>query len=110
MLLYKNVAFTIHGKIHTKISASTWNEEFESYSISDSQDYCEYILNKHRKKIDNLKTRIYVSKIENRITFRIKTWYHLETPETMKLFGSTKNKINKDKNGGKKSYLEITET
>ena len=34
-----------------KISASTWNEEFAlpdgSYSISDIQDYLEYILKKH---------------------------------------------------------------
>ena len=33
--------------------------------------------------------------------FRIKTGYYLEllTPETMKLLGSTKIKITKDKNG-----------
>ena len=34
-----------------RISAPTWNEEFElpdgSYSISDIQDYLEYILTKH---------------------------------------------------------------
>ena len=39
----------------------------------------------------------YISKIENRITSEIKTAYHLEllTPETMKILGSTKSKINK---------------
>ena len=44
---------------------------------------------------------IYINKIENRITFKIKTGYHLEllTPETMKLFGSTKRKITKNENG-----------
>ena len=44
---------------------------------------------------------MYVNKIENTITFKIKTGYYLEllTPETMKLLGSTKNKITKDKNG-----------
>ena len=44
---------------------------------------------------------MYVNKIENRITFKTKTGYYLEllTPETMKLLGSTKNKITKDKNG-----------
>ena len=33
----------------------------------------------------------YVNKIENRVTFKIKTGYYLEllTPETMKLLGST---------------------
>ena len=34
-----------------KISATTWNEEFTlpdgSYSVSDIQDYFEYILKKH---------------------------------------------------------------
>ena len=38
--------------------------------------------------------------MENRITFKIKTGYYLEllTPETMKLLGSTKSKITKDRN------------
>ena len=54
---------------------------------------------------------IYVNKTENRITFEIETWYYLEllTPETMKLLGSIKSKINKDTNGENVSYLEITE-
>ena len=54
---------------------------------------------------------IYKNKIENRITFKIKTGYYLEllTPETMKLIGSTKNKITKDKNGENMPHLEITE-
>ena len=51
MLLFQTLAFTIHGKIYKnntfKISAPTWNEEFElpdaSYSVSDIQDYFEYI-------------------------------------------------------------------
>ena len=43
--------------------------------------------------------------------FKIKTGFYLEplTTETMKLFGSTKSKINKDKNGENVSHLEITE-
>ena len=55
--------------------------------------------------------KMYVNKIENRITFKIKTGYHLEllTPETMKLLGSTKNKIAKDKNGENVPHLEIIE-
>ena len=54
---------------------------------------------------------MYVNKIENRITFKIKTGYYLEllTPETMKLLGSTKNEITKDKNGENVPHLEITE-
>ena len=98
-----------------KISAPTWNDKFElpdgSYSVSDIQDYFEYILKKHGENINNPSLRIYVNKIENRITFKIKTGYSLElvTPETMKLLGSTKNKITKDKNSENEPHLEITE-
>ena len=44
---------------------------------------------------------IYLNKIENRISFKIKTGYYLKllTPETMKLLGSTKSKITKNENG-----------
>ena len=53
---------------------------------------------------------VYVNKIENRITLRIKTGYYLEllTPETIKLLGSTKSKITKDKNSENVPHLEIT--
>ena len=97
-----------------KISAPTWNDEFElpdgSYSISDIQDYFEYILKKHGEDIDKPSVQIYVNKIENRVTSKIKNGYSLErlTPEKMTLLGSTKNKINKDKNGENVSHLEIT--
>ena len=52
-----------------------------------------------------------MNKIENRIAFKIKDGYSLEllTPETMKLLGSTKNKISEDKNGENVPHLEITE-
>ena len=98
-----------------KISAPTWNDEFElpdgSYSVSDIQDYFEYILKKHGENIDNPSVKIYVNKIESRITFRIKNGYSLEllTPETMKLFGSTENKITKNRNVENVPHLEITE-
>ena len=98
-----------------KISAPTWSEEFElpngSYSVSDIQDYFEYILKKHSESVDNPSIRIYVNKIENRITFKIKNGYYLEllTPETMKLLGSTNSKITKDKNGENVPHLEIVE-
>ena len=88
-----------------KISASTWNDEFKlsdkSYSLSDIQDYFKYILKKTWVKY----------KIENRITFKIKNGHSIEllTPETMKLLGSTKNKITEDKNGENVPHLEITE-
>ena len=98
-----------------KISAPTWSEEFESpdgsYSVSDIQDYFEYVLKKHSENVDNPSIRIHVNQIENRITFKIKNGYHLEllTPETMKLLGSAENKINKGKNGENVPHLEIVE-
>ena len=83
------------------MSAPTWSDEFElpdgSYSISDIQGYFEAILKKHceKKSVDNPSIEIYVSKIENSITFKIKNGYYLEllTPEAMKLLGSTDSKI-----------------
>ena len=98
-----------------KISAPTWSKEFDlldgSYSISDIQDYFEYIFKKHSESVDNPSIRIYINKIENRITFKIKSGYYLEllTPETMKLLGSTESKITKDKNGENVPHLEVVE-
>ena len=98
-----------------KISAPTWSEEFElpdgSYSVSDIQDYFEYISKKHSESVGNPSIRTYVNKIENRITFKIKNGCYVEllTPETMKLLGSTVSKINKDKNGENVPHLEIVE-
>ena len=61
-----------------KISAPTWNDEFELpdglYSLSNIQDYFEYILKKHGEDIDEPSVQIYVNEIENRITFKIKKW------------------------------------
>ena len=83
----------------------------EWYSVANIQDYFEYILKKQGENIDNPSVKIYVNKIENRITFRIKNGYSLEllTAETMKLFGSTENKITKDKNVENVPHLETTE-
>ena len=97
------------------ISAPTWNDKFElsdgSYSVSDVQDYLKYILKKHEKNTNKSSVQIYVNKIENWIPFKIKDWFSLEllTPETIKLHGSTKNKITEDKNGENVPHLEITE-
>ena len=98
-----------------KISTPTWNNKFEltdgSYSVSDIQDYFEYILNKPGEKTDNLSIRKFANKIENRITFKLTTGYFLElsTTETIKLLGSTKSKISKDENSENVPHLEINE-
>ena len=96
-------------------SAPTWNEEFNlpdgSYSTTDIQDYFKYILKKHGQDIDNPSIIIFINKIENRITFKIKSGYYLEllTPERMELLGNTVSKINKNKNGENVPNLEVVE-
>ena len=98
-----------------KISAPTWNETFDlpdgSYSIDDIQDYFEFIIEKHKPLTENLPVQIYPNKIKNRIVFKIKTGYKLEllTPETMKLLGSTKKDVDKDKNRENVPKLESVE-
>ena len=105
---WKNVKSSYNNN-KFKISAPTWSEE--SYSVSDIQDYFEYILKKHSESVDNPSIRMYINRIENRITFKIKNGYYLEllTPETMKLLGSTESKITKDKNGENVPHLEVVE-
>ena len=98
-----------------KVSALIWSEEFElpdgSYSVSDIQDYFEYILKKHSESVDNPSIRMYINRIEKRIKFKIKNGCYLEllTLETMKLLGSTESKITKDKNGENVPHLEVVE-
>ena len=97
------------------ISAPTWNDTFDlsdgSYSISDIQDYFEFIIKKHETLTENPPVQIYPNKIKNRIVFKIKTGYKLEllSPETMKLLGSTKKDVDKDKNGEDVPKLESVE-
>ena len=65
---------------------------------------------KHEAITDNPSISIFINKIENRITFKIKGWYlKILTPETMKLLGSTKSKITEDEKVENMSCLEITE-
>ena len=75
------------------------------YSVSDIQDYFDYIIKKHENMSDNPPIRIYVNKIETRTIFKIK----ILMSETMKLLRSTKTKITKDKNGENVRHLEMTE-
>ena len=98
-----------------KLSAPTWNDTFYlpdvSYSISDIQDYFEFIIKKHEVLTENLPIQIYPNKIKNRIVFKIKTGYKLEflTPETMKLLGSTKKDVVSDNNSENVPKLESVE-
>ena len=98
-----------------KISAPTWNDTFDlpdgSYSISDIQDYLEFIIKKHETLTENPSIQIYPNKIQNGIVFKINTGYKLEllTPETMKLLGSTKKDVDSDKNSENVPKLESVE-
>ena len=97
-----------------KIWTSTWNDKFELpdglYSVSNIQDYFEYILKKHGENTDKPSVQIYVNKIENRFTSKIKDGYSSEllTPEKMKLLGRTENKRTNDKNSENVLHFEIT--
>ena len=69
MLLYQFLAFTIHGKIQkshknnkVKITAPARNEVIKLpdglHSVSDTQDYFEYIIKNHETVPDNPSIRI----------------------------------------------------
>ena len=91
-----------------------WNNEFAlsdgSYSVSDIQDYVEYILEKHGTLPTNPPFQIYINNISKRLVFNIKDGYKvgLQAPETTKTFGCTKKKlIDKTKNGENVPSLEV---
>ena len=73
--------------------------------MSDIKDYIEYI-EKHMKHI-----HIYINTISDRLVLKIRDEYKLElqTHETMKLFDSTNNLIDKPKNDEIIPSLEVTE-
>ena len=87
-----------------KISVPTWNDTFNlhdgSYSVSDIQDYFEYIIKKHEtiEDIYNPPIIAYVNIIKSKIIFNIKTGYKLEllSKETKTLLGSSSNIIDSD--------------
>ena len=68
-------------------------------------------MKKHVTLTDNPSIKIYSNKIKNRIVFKIRNGYKLELliPETMKLLGSTKKVVDKDKNRENVPKLEIVE-
>ena len=61
--------------------------------MSDIQDDINHILKEHETLPTNPPVQIYINKSNDRLVFKIKDEYKLElqTPKTMKLFGSTKN-------------------
>ena len=92
-----------HKNNKTEIIAPTGNDEFElpdgSYSVSDNQDYINYII----KILDTFSTNrpiyIYINRINNRLVFKTKDGFksELQTSETMNLFDSTKKLTEKQR-------------
>ena len=95
-----------------KAIVPTWNNEFELpdgfYFVSDIQGYFEFIIKKHEILTKIPPIHVYIDRINNGLVFKIKDGYKLElqTPETVKLFGSTKKLIDKTKNGEKDRILK----
>ena len=81
-----------------------------SYSVSDIQGYIKFI-KKHKSVTAIPPICVDINRINNRLVFKIKDRYklQLQTPETMKLFGSTKKLIGKTKNGENVLILEVVE-
>ena len=107
-------------KSHTKIINLKYQLQHEIKSLNYLMDYILYqifkitlniSLKKHETVTDNPSIMISVNKIENKVRFKIETGYFLKllNPETMKLLGSIKSKINKNKNGENVPHLETTE-
>ena len=109
---WKNIKSSYNNN-KLKKSTPTWSDKFElpdgSYSVSSIQDYFEYISKKHGENIDKPSVQIYVNKIENRVTLKIKNGYSLElfTSELVKLLGSIENKITIDKNSETVPHLKL---
>ena len=94
-----------------KIIAPMWNGEFElpdgSYSLSDIQTNTNNYPLIHRNKYPRIHT--YINRINNKLAIKIKEKLELQTPETMKLLGSTKKLIDKAKNRENAPSLELVE-
>ena len=111
---WKTIKFAYNNN-KFKVSAPTWNNQFDllhgSDSISDIQDYLEFIIKNQEALAENPPIHIYTNKIKSRIVFKVKSGYKLEllSPETIKLLGSTKKDVDKGKDGEDVPKLESVE-
>ena len=102
---YKN------NKFKYLLQNGVMNLNYQTDHIQYQSIYFEYVLKKHSESVHDPPIEIFVSKNENKITFKIKNGYYLEllTPETMKSLGSTESKITGEKNGENFPHLEVVE-
>ena len=88
--IWKNIKSAYNNNAF-RISVPTWKYEFDladgSYSVTDIQDYFEFIIKKHKTLTENPPIKICPNKIKNRISFKVKTGCKLEilSSETKKL-------------------------
>ena len=77
--------------------------------MSEIQEYIEYIIKKHKAIGETAPILIYANNITNRIIFKIKTGYKLESlsKETMKLLGSTKDLDKNIENVPRLEHFEV---
>ena len=99
-----------HKNNKLKIIAPTFlalNYQMFVFSVIYSKSY-QVHHKKHESTSINSAIPIYFKVIINRVVFKIADRYKLElqTPETRKLFGSTKKLIEKTKNGGNYPVLK----
>ena len=98
MLLYQILAFTIHGNIqelHKRTISLKYLLQHEIINWNYLMNDVLYLIfhdfwvhhEKYKTVTDNPPVKIYVNKIENKITFKINSGYYLElwTPETIKV-------------------------
>ena len=99
---WKNIKSAYNNK-KIKISSPIWNDQFDlpngSHSITDIQDYIEYIIKKHETIADSPPMQTCTNKIKNRIVFKAKISYKLKliSLETMTLRESSKKMLTKIK-------------
>ena len=79
--------------------------------MSDIQDYIKYIIQKHETLTRTPPIYVSINQINNKLVLKIKggSKLELQTPEKMKLPGTTKKLIDKTKNGEHVSSLEAVE-
>ena len=70
-----------YQKNKLKIIAPILNDKFElpdgAYSVSDIQDYIDYIIKKHETLTKILPIYVHINRINNRLAFKIKDRYKL---------------------------------
>ena len=79
--------------------------------MPDNQDYIDSIIKKHETLTKICPIHVYINRINSSLVFKIKDGDkpELQTPKTMKLFGSTKKLIVITKKGENISSLEVVE-